>query len=417
MADWTYERGAWPAILGDRMAVVLAGAEAERFARVLLARRPPTAPEEVLDALVAGGLRAAPAFAIARLEGDTLTAFVRGPLAIAVEDERWAVQRHSGASLRTWREVVVERVTRLAIVADDADDARAALAPAQAERIAPEGPLSVGRLVYRAPGLGVSAAAEAGRTVDYQEAVVSGILPAPAPPAPAAPAPARAPAPAPARDQGIRPGQDDPRQIGLPTPNPLMPAGGEAPPTTEMRFDDLFGATRNTAVEAAAVRPHDDAAALDDPAAEVSAVLCPTGHPNPPTRSDCAICGAPLDAGRIGRVDRLDLGRIRLADGRTVPIDGTIIVGRSPRVERTGADGIPALLALGDASGDISRNHLRVTVEGWTVLVEDLGSTNGTVLTDAAGSRRLRPGEPAIVSDGAVADLGGGVVLRFEGTP
>ena len=40
----------------------------------------------------------------------------------------------------------------------------------------------------------------------------------------------------------------------------------------------------------------------------------------------------------------------------------------------------PHLVRLASAENDISRNHAEVILEGWHVLVRDLGSTNGTLL-------------------------------------
>jgi pSer/pThr/pTyr-binding forkhead associated (FHA) protein len=68
--------------------------------------------------------------------------------------------------------------------------------------------------------------------------------------------------------------------------------------------------------------------------------------------------------------------------------------------------------------GDVSRTHARVFIEGWRVLLEDMGSTNGTVITTEAGvSRRIRSGEPAIVTDGSVIDLGDGAVFKAVDVP
>ena len=52
----------------------------------------------------------------------------------------------------------------------------------------------------------------------------------------------------------------------------------------------------------------------------------------------------------------------------TVPVTGPVVVGRSP-----GAD-----IVLGDDF--VSGRHLRVAPQGDSVIAEDLGSTNGTLL-------------------------------------
>ena len=61
---------------------------------------------------------------------------------------------------------------------------------------------------------------------------------------------------------------------------------------------------------------------------------------------------------------------------------------------------------------DISRTHVEVSVEGGTVVVTDLHSSNGTTVTlPGMPSQRLRPGEPAAVILGAIIDLGDGATL------
>jgi pSer/pThr/pTyr-binding forkhead associated (FHA) protein len=69
--------------------------------------------------------------------------------------------------------------------------------------------------------------------------------------------------------------------------------------------------------------------------------------------------------------------------GRQTPLDGSIEIGRDAS---TG-------LALDDDQA--SRRHARVSAQGETAMVEDLGSTNGTYLNGQPieGERTLRPGD------------------------
>jgi hypothetical protein len=69
--------------------------------------------------------------------------------------------------------------------------------------------------------------------------------------------------------------------------------------------------------------------------------------------------------------------------GRQTPLEGSIEIGRD---DSTG-------LALDDEQA--SRRHARVTAQGDTATVEDLGSTNGTYLNGQPieGQRTLRPGD------------------------
>nr|WP_255453762.1 FHA domain-containing protein [Cryobacterium sp. HLT2-28] len=60
----------------------------------------------------------------------------------------------------------------------------------------------------------------------------------------------------------------------------------------------------------------------------------------------------------------------------------------------------------------MSRNHVRITVEGETVVVTDLHSRNGTVIVlPGKPPQKLRGGESTSVIVGTVVDLGGGVTL------
>ncbi|GAA1975162.1 hypothetical protein GCM10009718_09030 [Isoptericola halotolerans] len=162
-------------------------------------------------------------------------------------------------------------------------------------------------------------------------------------------------------------------------------------------------------------------------AQDVLALTCPQGHPNPPTRELCRTCRTPLD-GDPRLVPRPLLGRILVssgvATGGTIDVDGgqaveldrDVVVGRRPRTSTTSADRIPRLVTVTSPQHDISRSHVEVTLEEWHVLVEDLATTNGTMLLRPGQEpRRLHPHQKEIVADGDVVELGDGVTLTFEG--
>lgn len=69
--------------------------------------------------------------------------------------------------------------------------------------------------------------------------------------------------------------------------------------------------------------------------------------------------------------------------GVGVPLRGPVVIGRSP-----GAD-----IVIGDDF--VSGRHARVVLEGDEAVIEDLGSTNGTLLNGQRLSRpqALRPGD------------------------
>jgi len=70
-------------------------------------------------------------------------------------------------------------------------------------------------------------------------------------------------------------------------------------------------------------------------------------------------------------------GFFSLADGRNVPVRDGLVIGRT-----AGCD-----LVLDDHKA--SRRHARVVVEAGVVEIEDLGSSNGTLLNGKAVTRRL----------------------------
>ncbi|GLB68645.1 FHA domain-containing protein [Arthrobacter mangrovi] len=146
----------------------------------------------------------------------------------------------------------------------------------------------------------------------------------------------------------------------------------------------------------------------------VLARVCPHGHANPPTRSACSRCAAPL-ASDASEVKRPSLGKMRLSSGEVIELDRPVIVGRQPAASRVQGNVMPQLVQVRSVSGDISRSHLEVRLEGWHVILGDLKATNGTMLIrEGQPPRRLGQGESMILFDGDIADLGDGVSLRFE---
>ena len=93
-------------------------------------------------------------------------------------------------------------------------------------------------------------------------------------------------------------------------------------------------------------------------------------------------------------------------------LDGAVF-GRRPRARTTGQT--PKLIVVESPQEDISRSHLEMRIDGWSVVAEDLGSTNGTMLLRAGQpSQRLRPDSPVILQLGDRLDLGEGVVIEVQ---
>ncbi|WP_162942863.1 FHA domain-containing protein [Cryobacterium soli] len=96
---------------------------------------------------------------------------------------------------------------------------------------------------------------------------------------------------------------------------------------------------------------------------------------------------------------------LRLADGQTVPVTGSLVLGRDPvPVTRRAA----TMVSVQDPAFSVSKSHALVELSASGELtVTDLHSTNGVSLADAAGQRLpLDPGIRTVLSDGAHLLLG-----------
>jgi pSer/pThr/pTyr-binding forkhead associated (FHA) protein len=105
--------------------------------------------------------------------------------------------------------------------------------------------------------------------------------------------------------------------------------------------------------------------------------------------------------------------RIRLSTGQVVDLGRPVLIGRAPQVTRVAFDELPALVTVPSPTADISRTHVQVRQDGDDVLVTDLHSTNGVLVTWDGAPLRLHPGEPVAIG-GGVVDLGDGVTFTVE---
>ena len=146
----------------------------------------------------------------------------------------------------------------------------------------------------------------------------------------------------------------------------------------------------------------------------VRASICPQGHANPPEIRECLICAQPL-TGVFSYVRRPALATLTLSSGAAVEVAGDVVVGRAPQPPRGGDPHIVALVAVPSPQHMVSRSHLMLTISGWSILAQDLGSSNGTVLArPGATPVLLGSGMPTPVFMGDLMDVGDGVTLRID---
>ena len=114
----------------------------------------------------------------------------------------------------------------------------------------------------------------------------------------------------------------------------------------------------------------------------VEGVHCPAGHVTDPDLPTCLTCGSALPPdGHRTSLPRPPLG-ILVTDGGTIyPVTGDFVIGREPEQAPDVLAGRARPLPLRDTARSTSRVHARLTVRGWTVLLSDDGSANGTFVS------------------------------------
>lgn len=156
---------------------------------------------------------------------------------------------------------------------------------------------------------------------------------------------------------------------------------------------------------------------VEEPDRLVEAALCTAGHPNPPLHRTCRVCGLATGVDADGAptpasfISQPTLGRLVFADGLTIELDESMVIGRKPSSDVPGERVVPV---RGD---DVSRRHVRVGVRDWDVFIADLSSRNGTFLRvgDDPTPVRLDPGVEQLLEAATTIHLGSAdVAFRFE---
>lgn len=103
----------------------------------------------------------------------------------------------------------------------------------------------------------------------------------------------------------------------------------------------------------------------------------------------------------------------RLPDGTERRLDAVYRLGRNPKPSRVG-DGHPSrLVIIPSATSAVSATHLEIRQDGDSVVVTDVGSTNGTMVFPPRGRRqRLRAGQSLAVRPGTRVDIGDGNIIE-----
>jgi hypothetical protein len=118
----SYRRGSWFGVLGDSVAVLLPPSEKNRVAALWELVDDGAGFDELLDALVASGLRGLPAFALVSDAGETTRVLLRGgPRALFELADGQRVELDSDDDL-TWVERVLPGVVSASLVVEESDE-------------------------------------------------------------------------------------------------------------------------------------------------------------------------------------------------------------------------------------------------------------------------------------------------------
>ncbi len=418
-----------PALAHEWLAVATAGrllvarvdGTSERVGLLAATGGTDTSVQQVLEVLTAQGLGATGPFALLFWVDDDLTdkglgVIVRGDAIVTVETADGPV-RVSSRGVTTWTEQIIEGPTGFSVELDPTASTDIPVLPFQ------EGAAWVSRVTFA----GTDAASPSSRTsTTRKSATRKHATPEPAaePPAPAVPA-AAAPSPS---------APEETRVFHTSTRGAQEPSAVRDEPAAEADgYDYLFGATVFRPVGAAAVeQPADDEGepALPEPAflssggSSSAATVAPTstlGDHDGRTMLASDIlaarqkAAAPTGPAATPSTPTPPSARYRLAlpDGTSQALTAPVILGRAPSVSNVPASVLPHLVTL--TGDDISRSHVRVAVEGDTVVVTDLHSSNGThIIAPGKLPQLLRAGEPTPVITGTAIDLGSDIVLTVS---
>jgi pSer/pThr/pTyr-binding forkhead associated (FHA) protein len=99
-------------------------------------------------------------------------------------------------------------------------------------------------------------------------------------------------------------------------------------------------------------------------------------------------------------------------------LDAPLVIGRRPAAPRVVSGSAVVLVAVPSPTGEVSSSHVRVEQVGATVVVTDLRSTNGTVVTMPGRLPvTLRQGESSVALAGTIVDVGDGNLLEILPPP
>lgn len=412
----TYLPGEWYAVLGPSLVLALPPDRRDLAAAAWAAVDAGAGAEELLDLVLASGLRDLAGLALVSTDGDRTRVLVRGQavcLLVAGGEETVA----DGRGLTTWAEVGVDRVEAVSLE----------LGPGSGGE-----PLLAGDALVRASRVLWPAETASGST----------------------PGSASGHAASPSYAGDRLPGSTDPASEPsslLSSPTPAVAVAADSAPAPEPELDPepdtIDQAVSSVEDPVAALGGADDVDDRDEDALETAPfagvpaapAVPPVPEPWTPSAPAPWSPGADDHDGRTqdGSWDVSEFQRrphgipgqpegpsvtarpvavLQLSSGDSIEVDRVVILGRAPEARRFSATEQPRLVTVPSPQQEISSTHLEVRpgtgADHGSAVVTDLGSTNGTVLVQPGlPAESLKPGIPVQLLPGAVIDLGDGLSI------
>jgi hypothetical protein len=187
---------------------------------------------------------------------------------------------------------------------------------------------------------------------------------------------------------------------------PVLPGAG---PDSDSGSDD--GVLGDTVIRPPVGAPGQPPAAVDDVDPEDTVVRVPAR----PGAGASPFVGAAPGLPAVPSVPAAPAVRVpsvRIGD-RTFRLDHPVVIGRRPSLPRVTRGPQPELVTVRSAYGQVSSSHVRMHAEGEAVVVQDLRSTNGTVVRPAgAPAYRMASGASIVALTGTVVEIGDGNAIE-----
>lgn len=422
---WSYRPGSWFGVFGSATTLLLPGSEKARVVDLWARVDDGAKFDEVLDALLAGGLGSLPGFVLVGADERLTKILVRGASVSASVTSDGAEHELDGGSAATWVERTFDVVTAMTVTVDGSD-------PDATDLPIHGGLVRIGRAdqppVPPAPTPSVAAGLDP-TDVDTapDPALDEPVEPPPAPGFTFDKAPTEQPIDDPVEveqaasstDELFAPGarhlgepitEETPADLDAPAFPPLPPAPFAPPPPA-------FGAAP----------PYDHADTTPPPPADAGSAEVMGPVEPPPTdhdgltqvgvdasefaRSQPGIPGQPMTGQTVRPVARL-----MISNGEQVDVDRVVLIGRAPEARRFTTTDQPRLVTVPSPLHEISSTHVEVRpgsgADHGSAVVTDMGSTNGTILEQPGlAPEELKPGIAMQLIPGALINLGDGVTI------